>query len=246
MKNEIDTNTSMPYYEQIRNYLLARIDSGEFQPHTQIPSERNLSEQFGVSRMTVKHAINELVTNGRLYTRVGKGTFVSDIPITQNLDMLTGFSEDMASLGKSTGSRVLVAEDINVSPKLASTLKIPVGGKALHLKRVRLADNQPVAIESSYLNPAYCPGLLVSHDFSHESLYNVLKTEYNLKLSYAEQSIQARLASRSQAELLGIQKGFPLLHIMRITFTPESNPIEYVESAYRGDLYIFRARLTGI
>lgn len=246
MKDAIDTNTSIPYYEQIRSYLLSKIEAGEFKPHTQIPSERNLSEQFGVSRMTVKHAINELVTSGRLYTRVGKGTFVNDTPITQSLDMLTGFSEDMESLGKSTSSRVLVAEHITATAKLASKLQVAINSAVLHLKRVRLADNQPVAIESSYLNPTFCPALLETHDFSHESLYNVLKSEYNLQLRYAEQSIQARLASKSEAALLSIQNGFPLLHIMRITFSAESIPIEYVESVYRGDLYVFRARLTSI
>lgn len=246
MKQVLDQDTSTPYYEQIKAHLLARIDAGEFKPHMQIPSERALSEQFGVSRMTVKHAINELVTNGRLYTRVGKGTFVADTPITQQLDLLTGFSEDMKSLGKTTSSRVLAAEEIAANPKLARALQLAVGAPLIYLRRIRLADEHPVALESSYLNQTYCVDILENHDFSVESLYTVLKKAYRIKLSYAEQSIQARLATKAEAVLLDIQKGFPLLDIMRTTFSDESKPIEYVESAYRGDLYVFRARLTSM
>ncbi len=246
MKPSLDPDTSIPYYEQIRAYLLAKIESGEFRPHTRTPSERVLSEQFGVSRMTVKHAIKELVSSGRLYTRVGKGTFVSDPPITQNLNMLTGFSEDMEALGKSTSSRVLTAAVIAATAKIARELRIPQEAHVVLLRRIRLADNEPVALENSYLNHTLCPGILDTHDFSMESLYAVLKNEYQLILSYGEQSIQARLATKSEADLLSIQKGFPLLDIMRTTFSDEAQPIEYVESIYRGDLYVFRARLTSV
>ncbi|MCI0714623.1 MAG: GntR family transcriptional regulator [Chloroflexi bacterium] len=246
MNHSINPDTSTPYYEQIRVYLLSKIESGDFKPHSQIPSERTLSEQFGVSRMTVKHAIKELVSNGRLYTRVGKGTFVNDTPITQQLETLTGFSEDMEKLGKSTNSRVLQAESFPASTKLAKELQIVPGSTVVFLQRLRIADQQPVALESSYLNAAYCQGILDHHDFSMESLYSVLRNNYYVTFGYAEQKIQARSASASEAELLEIDRGFPLLHITRVTFTKNARPIEYVESAYRGDRYIFRARLINV
>lgn len=246
MSNLIDQDTSVPYYEQIRAYLLAKIESGEFKPHTQIPSERSLAEQFGVSRMTVKHAIKELISNGRIYTRMGKGTFVCDVPITQQLETLTGFSEDMQRLGKTTSSRVLQAEVIQVSPKLAKKLQIAIGLPVIFLKRLRLSDNHPVALESSYLNASLCQDILEHYDFSVQSLYAVLRNEYNLTLSYAEQEIKARLATTHESELLEIHKDFPILHITRTTFIESSKPIEYAESAYRGDRYIFRARLVNL
>ena len=246
MSSLINPDTSVPYYEQIRAYLLAKIESGEFKPHTQIPSERSLAEQFGVSRMTVKHAIKELISNGRLYTQVGKGTFVSDTPITQQLETLTGFSEDMQQLGKKTISRVLQAELIQATAKLAKELQTTIGTPVIFLKRLRVADDHPVALESSYLNASFCPHVLDKYDFATQSLYTVLRNEYAVKLSYAEQEIKARLATADEGKLLEIHKDFPILHITRITFTENSKPIEYAESAYRGDRYIFRARLVSI
>lgn len=246
MKRSIDHNTATPYYEQIRAYILAEIEAGVFKPHTQIPSERSLADHFGVSRMTVKHAIKELVSNGRLYTRVGKGTFVSDPPITQQLEKLTGFSEDMESLGRSTSSRVLNAQRLEAVDHIAKELQVVQGAGVILLERLRLADDQPIALESSYLNAAFCPDILERFDFANESLYSVLRTHYDLNLSYAEQRIKARLASASEAELLDVPKGFPILHIKRVTFIKRSTPLEYVESAYRGDRYIFRARLVKV
>jgi GntR family transcriptional regulator len=246
MKNPLNPDTSIPYYEQIRTYLLTRIESGEFAPHTQIPSERSLSEQFGVSRMTVKHAIQELVSDGRLYTRIGKGTFVSDTPITQQLNTLTGFSEDMEKLGKTTSSVVLSAVEQPATELIARQLQITRGAPIIFLRRLRFADEQPVALENSYLNAAYCNGILDKHDFACTSLYAVLRTEYGLKLSYAEQNINARLATPAEIKLMNIEEGFPILHITRVTFNSNSLPIEFADSAYRGDRYIFRARLTSI
>lgn len=243
---ELNPNISTPYYEQIRNLLLAKIESGEYPPQTQIPSERLLSEQFGVSRMTVKHAIQELVSNGWLYTRVGKGTFVNDTPITQQLNALTGFNEDMKKLGKPTSSRVLIAQVTKAPPRVAEKLMLTPGAPLNHLKRIRLTDQQPVAIESSYLNARFCNDLFDDHDFAQESLYSVLRTKYHLNLSYAEQNINARLANATDAELLNVSEGFPLLHITRVTFLDNDTPLEYVESAYRGDRYIFRARLMSV
>ncbi|GAB4529900.1 MAG: phosphonate metabolism transcriptional regulator PhnF [Anaerolineae bacterium] len=242
----MERNESIPYYEQIRAYLIAEIEAGTFPPHTKIPSERNLCTQFGVSRMTVKHAIQELVSNGRLYTRVGKGTFVSEPPITQQLNTLTGFSQDMEVLRKSTSSHVLRAEVVEAGGHVATQLQIAPDHLVTFLKRLRLADNQPVALESSYLNNRYCKDILDHHDFSTESLYTVLREEYGLTLKYAEQSIKARLASPKEAKQLNVAEGFPMLHITRVTFMDENVPLEYVESVYRGDRYIFRARLTNI
>ncbi|MFP4322843.1 MAG: GntR family transcriptional regulator [Anaerolineales bacterium] len=242
----LNHDISTPFYEQIRDYLLGKIEAGEFLPHTQIPSERLLSEQFGVSRMTVKHAITELVSHGWLYTRVGKGTFVNDTPITQQLNTLTGFSEDMAKLGKPTASRVLRAQMTKADKRLADKLKLSLGQPVAELKRLRLANQQPVAIETSYLNAQFCPTLLEEHDFTNKSLYSVLREDYDLVLSYAEQNINARMANAHEGELLDADEGFPLLHITRVTFLKDDTPIEYVESVYRGDRYIFRARLTSL
>lgn len=242
----LQPDSSKPLYEQIKSHLLQQIEDGKYPPHSKIPSERSLSRKFGVSRMTVKHAIQELVFNERLYTRIGKGTFVSEPPITQQLSTLTSFSEDMQNLGKSTSSRVLDATEQPATSALAQSLHVAVGAPLIRLKRLRLADGQPIAIETSHLNHDYCLGLLDAHDFSQTSLYSALRDDHGLQLSYAEQRIKARLANPEEAALLAIEPSFPLLHITRTTFLTDDTPVEYVESAYRGDRYVFRARLKNI
>ncbi|PJF23142.1 MAG: hypothetical protein CUN56_02455 [Phototrophicales bacterium] len=239
-------SASKPYYEQIKDYILYKINTGELAPHDQVPSERVLSEQFGVSRLTVSKAIKELVMEGRLYTQVGKGTFVSDKPIDQTLDRLTSFSEEMHKRGQSPSSRVLQAAVIPATERVAQRLGIPTNVPVVLLKRVRLADHQPVALETAYLVASYCEGILDHHDFAHDSLYDVLRTHYHLHLMYADQELEARQPTSEEAQFLQIDTNIPILHITRITYIETDQPLEYVESAYRGDRYKFRARLVKV
>jgi len=242
----MDAESPKPLYEQIKEYLLYKINTGEFSPHSRIPSERNLSQQFGVSRLTVSKAIKELIQAGKLYTQVGKGTFVDEEIIDQQLNTLTGFTEEMHKRGQRAASQVLRAEIIAASDPLARRLEIPVGGQVLILKRVRLANRQPVAVETSHVVADICPRILDNHDFSQDSLYHVLRTACKLNLTHAEQTIVARGASEAEASILGIETGQPILNMTRVTFEAHARPVEFVESAYRGDRYTFRAKLQQI
>lgn len=239
----LNANSSKPLYEQIKDYILHNIHSGEYQPHSRIPSERELSKRFGVSRLTVNKAIKELVQAGLLYVQIGKGTFISDETIDQQLDNLTSFTEEMTRRGQSTLSRIIRAESVPANKMIADVLRIPVGVNVCVLKRVRMANNHPVALEISYLIESLCPNLFNDRDFAKESLYHVLRTDYHLSLTHAEQTFEARSATKMEANLLDLEVGSPILHITRVTYTSENRPIEYVESAYRGDRYKFRAVL---
>ncbi len=238
-------DSSKPYYEQIKEYILYKIHSGELAAHDRVPSERSLSEQFGVSRLTASKAIKELVLDGKLYTQVGKGTFVSDEPIDQTLDTLTSFSEEMETRGQRPASRVIAAKIVSATEHIARRLQIPVGISVVMLKRVRLANDQPLALETAYLISEYCDGILERFDFSKQSLYEVLQTHYNLRLIYADQEWEARQATDEEAEILHLHPGAPVLSINRVTYIEPDRPMEYVESAYHGDRYKFRARLMG-
>ncbi len=235
--------SSKPYYEQIKEYILYKIHAGELNAHDKIPSERNLSEQFGVSRLTVSKAIKELVLEGKLYTQVGKGTFVRDEPIDQTLDALTSFSEEMDKRGQLSSSLIVRSGVISASEEVASKLKIPTGVSVVMLKRVRMVNDQPLAIETAYIIADYCNGILDRFDFRHESLYRVLKDHYDLRLIYADQELEARLATPEEVEKLHIEVGSPILSMRRVTYIEAEQPIEFVESAYRGERYKFRARL---
>lgn len=242
----INPQLAKPLYEQIKDYLLTCIDQGTYLPDTRLPSERDLAEQFGVSRLTVKKAMGDLLQSGLVYVQIGKGTYVSRAKTDQSLDSLTSFSEDVSKRRQRPGSRVLEAREIQASPEDARILRVSPGAPLYLLRRVRLADGVPMAIESSRIVAALCPGLLNGRDFARESLYNALRGDYGIRLTYAEQSMEARLAALEEAHLLQVEARAPILGISRVTYTDADQPVEYVLSAYSGTRYKFQAILRRI
>ena len=235
-----------PLYLQIKEYLVAEIDAGRLQPDQRIPSERILSQQFNVGRMTVRQALLELMHEGKIYTRMGKGTFVLEPKIDQQLRALTGFSQEMRNRGGSPSSSVLEANVIAALPEISVSLRILPGSDVFMLSRLRLSDEVPLAIETAYLPYAKFPGLL-QHNFENESLYQVLEQDYGIKLVQAEQTLEAKLASSYEIEMLSLKPPSPVLKMQRLTYNQEGEPVEYVLSTYRGDRYKFRSTLqTGV
>ncbi len=235
-------NHPLPLYAQLYETLRADIYAQRLKPHEQLPSERELCAQFRVSRMTVRQALFSLTRDGLIYSRVGKGTFVGEPKIDQQLKTLTGFSQEMSSRGSAPSSRVVEAKIQAVSADLAEVIHIPVGAEIVLLTRVRLADRVPLAIETVHLPHYLCPNLL-SHDFSTESLYDVLEREYGYRLTRAEQTIEAALANPREIATLQLIPPAPVLVMERLTFTNQDVLIEHVQSTYRGDRYKFRSTL---
>src|SRR5512139_759824 len=153
---------------------------GEWLPGTQVPSERELCEQYAISRITVRQALAALVTEGRLIRTQGRGTFVASPRIEQQLTQLTGFTQDMQARGKRPSAQVLEAGSISALPTVARALRINVGQSVIMLKRLRLADGEPVAIETAYLLESRCQGLL-QEELATRSLYDILTKKYKLK-----------------------------------------------------------------
>lgn len=241
----LDMNSSQPLYEQIKQHILYNIHTGKFTPHTRIPSERSLSKQLGVSRLTVNKAIKELIQDGWLYVQIGKGTFINDGTIDQELDTLTGFTEEMAKRGQRADSYVLEIGVQPASDTVAQTLRIAKGLPVVRLKRIRRVNNQPIALETSSLIVALCPNI-ERYDFSKLSLYDILRNEYDIRLVYAQQTFESRRATDDEAHHLKLKKGSPILAIARVTYADNDAPVEYVESVYRGDKYKFTAILRRI
>ncbi|MBE2267589.1 MAG: GntR family transcriptional regulator [Anaerolinea sp.] len=242
----IDVNSPTPLYEQIKDLLLQGIQKGDYKPGDRIPSERDLSVRFGVSRLTVNKALKELERAGVLIAQVGKGTFISAEIVQQQLEHLTGFTEEMRSRGHSASSRVLSATYIFAPDDAARLLNVLPGTRLIQLQRVRLAEEQPIALETANLPASLCPDLLDKHDFAHESLYGALRREYGITLTHAEQTIEARPATREEADALGIKVLQPVLSMTRVAYTDGNRPVEYVRSAYRGDRYKFRVVLRNL
>ncbi len=237
-------DSPVPLYVQIKDYIRLNIQNGIFAVNERIPSERQLAEQFGVNRLTVGKALNELAQEGLIYSRVGKGTYVCPTKIDQMLQSLTSFTEDMSSRGKKASSRVLYSSVDPADQEVAKALSILPGAEVVVLYRVRLADTLPVALERSHIIYALCPDILNNHDFSRESLYQVLREAYGLRLTHAHQTIEAVIAGEAEQHALEAGPCTPILSITRVTFNESEQPIEYVRSAYRGDRYKFYTVLT--
>jgi len=240
----LNKESPIPLYLQLKEILLGKIENCELKPHDRLPSERDLAKEFGISRMTVRQALNELAHEGRIYARVGKGTYVAEPKIDQNLQVLTSFTEDMHNRGLVPSAKLLEAGLIPASPKLATILHIQPGTEVVKLERLRLANDIPMALETAYLPHHLCPNIL-QYDLAARSLYEILRRQYKLRLAKAKQTIEAALANEREAELLNLSIPSPILLMERTTFLEEGQVIEYVKSAYRGDKYKFHVVLLG-
>jgi GntR family transcriptional regulator len=235
-------NSPVPRYHQLKEILREKIRSGEWKPGDIIPSERELSENYGISRMTTRQAITDLVNEGVFYREQGKGTFVTRHKITQQLMRLTGFTEDIRARGQQPSTKVLVAEMRSATEVVAEKLRISVGQLVFCIQRLRLADGEPLAIELSHINFKGCEKLL-EEDLEQNSLYRLLESKYGVPPMEAEQELEAGLAGTEEAMLLKIPMGSSLLYTRRTTFTDRYQPFEYAKSVYCGNKYVFYTHL---
>jgi GntR family transcriptional regulator len=232
----------LPRYYQLKEIIRERIRAGEWQPGSLIPSERELCERYSISRMTARQSITELVNEGLLYREQGKGTFVGRPKIAQQLLRLTGFTEDMRAREQRPGAKILTAEMWPADETTAESLRIKPGQAVFRLRRLRSADAEPLAIETSCLSFFGCERLL-DEDLEGHSLYQVLEEVYDLPPLEAEQELEAGLASVDEAHLLEVPVNSPILRTRRVTTTRRNQPIEYATSVYRGDKYRFYTRM---
>jgi GntR family transcriptional regulator len=183
-----------------------------------------------------------MIRDGILYTQAGKGTYVSETKIKQELQTLTGFTQDMAARGAVASGQVLEARLLPATLTLAAIFSVPMNTELVLLSRLRMSDGMPLAIEEAYIRHQVCPGIL-GYDFSKESLYNILATQYNTILVRAEQTMEASLATSKETDLLQITSPSPVLRIERLSYNEQNLLVEYVKSTYRGDRYKFHTTL---
>jgi len=235
-------NSPIPRYHQLKEIMRERIRAGEWKPGELIPSERELSEHYGISRMTARQAITDLVNEGVFFREQGRGTFVSAHKITQQLLHLTGFTEDIRARGQQPSTRVLSAQMAPADEFAAEQLRVAIGQPIFCLQRLRLADDEPLAIENSQIHFKGCERLM-DEDLEGQSLYRLLETQYGQPLMEAEQELEAGTASEEDAQTLKIPVGSAVLFTRRTTFTDRNLPIEYAKSIYCGHKYIFYTHL---
>lgn len=233
----INKNSPLPIYYQLESHIKELIETGIIPPGDSIPSEREYAEKYEISRMTVRQAINSLVNQGLLYRKKGSGTFVSDKKIEQPLQGLTSFTEDMKKRGFVPSSKLIHFEIVPATSFIANELKISEYAPVYEIKRIRMADEVPMAYETNYLSANLVKGLTEAD--VNASLYAFIEGKLNLHIASAEQMIESTKASSEDAKLLQINKDHPMLLIQRNTYLKDGTPLEVVKSLYRGDRYKF-------
>jgi GntR family transcriptional regulator len=233
----------LPRYYQLREIIREKITSGQWVEGEAIPSERELGEQYGLSRMTVRQSVMDLVKEGFLYREQGKGTFVARPKITQQLSKLTSFTEDMQARAQRTTAKVLKQEMWAADEATAEILRIKPGQLIFRVQRLRLTDGAPLALETAYINFIGCEKLL-EEDLEHNSLYHLLETKFGVPPLEADQELEAGIAHEEEARLLQVVVRSPVLLLRRTTYTERNQPFEYATAVYRGDKYRFYTHLS--
>jgi GntR family transcriptional regulator len=238
----LDERSPVPLYHQLRELLLEKIESGEWKPGDRLPTEDELCEMFQISKTTVRQALNALAIEGWLRRKQGRGTYVAEPRIEQGPIELTGFSEEMRRRRLRPASKILELKEVPATRKISKELEIPQGESVLMIKRLRLADDEPMGVQTAYLPAALFPGLL-DEDLSG-SLYQILNDKYGLAPASATEVYYATLLDGDEAELLKASSSSPVgLVVERRALSQGERPIEFVSSIMRGDRYKISVRL---
>lgn len=229
-QRKLAPDSSVPLYRQLRDFLQKDIEGGLLLPQDQLPSERELVEELEVSRITVRHALLELVQQGYLYSIPGKGFFVNEWRQTYELHGLLSFTTAIQNRDQNPSSRVLEAGRILASTALARQLSLFPGEEVVMLSRLRMIDDAPVMLQQSWLPYKHCPGLL-DHDLDRISLYKVLREKYNIVLMRAETTVSARLATPQECDLLELGDNGVVLTTDQLTHNQRDQPVELTTAA---------------
>lgn len=244
MSRLIDPYNAVPKYYQLADILREKIDQGDWQPRSPIPSERQLESLYGISRTTIREAIDSLVRQGYLYREHGRGTFVSPQKLQKAMLELTSFSEDLQRRGIRPGQIIRSIEWIVPAPKILQKLELAPGSQVLCIERIRLGNDIPIGLQTSFLS------LKEGQDITREeleqrgSLYAILQEKLRIIPSEADETLEVTVATREEAALLQIAVGAPLLLSERVLFGQDRRPVEFVKILYRGDRYRYAVRLT--
>lgn len=238
----VDKDSPLPLYYQLKDCIAEMIENEELKPDDPIPSERELCEYHGVSRMTVNKAITSLVTEGLLYREQGRGTFVAPGKEKHQLSNLLGFTEEMRRKGLTVDTRLLSFRRKPATKKLQQELQLSGTQDVFEIIRLRFVSGEPYALETAYLPVQLCDRLSADM-LASRSLYDVLNREFGLQVEYAFQTIEPAAVNEYESELLAVRSGALALLFSRRTYLKNNVPMEVTKAIYRGDRYKFEVVL---
>ena len=222
----------LPAYQRIQQAIRKRIDSGQLRPGDAVNSERDLAKLHDVSLMTARHALASLEREGVVERRRGVGTFVSAPKI--HFNKLMSYTEQMAARSLTAASKTIFAKLIDNEPDAAARLSVAPTRQLIKLERLRHASDEPFALETCYLSADDFPNLL-SVPLGHDSLFATLERNYNVKLGYADEEVDATAADPRTADLLKVPRREPLLRIRQVIYSTQGKRVLYVLGIYRSD-----------
>ncbi|MCI1981734.1 MAG: GntR family transcriptional regulator [Oscillospiraceae bacterium] len=241
MHAELDETLSTSLYSQLKKIILDNIKSGKWPVNTKIPTEVQLCDMYHVSRITVRQALNDLKQDGFLYRKQGKGTFVREPKLEQNLSRFYSFSTEIKKMGYTPSTRILNFEVTDASPEVLQKLKLKPGSKVYAITRLRLADSEPVVLEISYL-PYSISNNLKEQDVKNFGLYSTLIKTIGCHPNKAEESFEAVLMNQEEAKYLHAKPKDAALRLERCTYA-DSKLVEYCISIIKGDKYTYKITL---
>ena len=234
-KIRLKFDSAIPLYYQLKERIREQVEEEIWRVGDSIPTEQQLQEKYEISRSTVRQAINELVNEGYLVKKQGKGTFVSAArKLREDLPKLHSFTEEMLAKGLKPQAKIISIKEILPSKRIAEALHLEEGEKVMRIERLRSANEEIICILISYLPSSL--RIKLEDDFTG-SLYDLLETKYEIPIVKGDQLIEASAANKYEAGLLGVRRGFPVLCMTRVTYTTSNKPIELVEGIYRADRY---------
>lgn len=231
-----------PLHEEVSSWIRSRIESGELAQDDQLPSESSLGSRFDVSRITVRRALQTLETEGLIYRRQGLGSFVRDARVHQGLVRLTDFVEDMTAAGLRPASRVTAFEQESAGGRISSVLGLEEGSPVMRLDRLRLAEDDPIAFDRTWM-PVFYSHLLEGHDLEKDSIYRIFERHYGIQVDRGHFRIEAVNAPNDVARLLNVPWGRALLMIERTSVTDAGKCFYFQQRFYRSDRVAYELEL---
>lgn len=235
----LDRNNPKPLYQQFRDIVEQDIDSGKWEPNDKIPSENQLSAKYGLSRMTVRSVLLDLVKEGKLYRVQGKGTYVAEQKIEALSLYYVGIREQLEQMGYEVSTKTIECGLVPSDSNVARHLKLEEGTPVFRIKRVRSIKKGPVSIHVSYIPQKYSAGL-TPEILEQEQLCVLLNQNFGLQRKKVTEILESVAADEEEARLLNIEKGHPLLMLKDEQFSEEEAPYEYTKVVFRGDRFKIR------
>lgn len=231
----INRGSAEPYYRQISDFLRAAVDAGHYTAGTLLPSEKEFCEQFGVSRPVVRQALEDLSRDGYVYRVKGKGTFVAEEKLNSHLiQVVVGPERDTIRFRDRLSTSILVRETAPATVQVSRALDIPVEGRCVHLRRLRLLDDEPLCVIESYLPEQIVPGLLDA-DLTDRSLYDVIEERYGVAIRDLSRRIEAAKTPAELSDLLAAETDDPCLIVTSVAAGVNGAKLEWSQAIYRAD-----------